>query len=121
MQSSIHVEKVSDAKAEVGTLLTYRKLVQVEAYSEAMRADVSKKAFGDAFREIGVTRLSFWVQRDPDASLVRWEGADIDSVLLRYGNSPNRELSRWRGLLRVFSGPDEADGYWDASRERIFS
>lgn len=105
----------------MGTILTYRGLAQVEAYSDAIRADVSKKSFGDALRDLGVTRLSFWVQRDPDASLVRWEGTEIDSVLQRYETSSNRELARWRGLLRVFSGPEEAESYWDASRHRIFS
>ena len=105
----------------MGTILTFRKLKQIEAYSEAIRTDTAREAFGDALRDLGVTRLSFWVQRDPDASLARWEGEEIESVLRRYSASSNRELARWRGLLRVYSGPDEAESYWDAARHRIFS
>lgn len=111
--------KVAHAQGS-GTILTYRPLLQADRLCEAVLNDVPNPEYGDAFRGLGLTKVSFWIQRNPDAAMVRWEGADIDSLFDRFETSPNQVLAKWRGLLRVFSGPVVADGYWNAPRHRVF-
>jgi hypothetical protein len=105
----------------VGTMMTYRGLVRADEYCEAVLSDLPSGLLDDPLRALEVTRLSVWVQRHPDAAIVRWEGKHIDSVLERFGASDDPMLVRWRGMLRAFSGSAEMDSYWDASRHRIFS
>ena len=121
MQSPSPADESPASKVEVGTILTYRTLVNAAGFVEALLSDLPSAAFGDAYRELGLTRVSFWVQRDPDAAIARWEGTDIDTLLERYAASSNPVLARWRGQLRMFSGPEEAEGFWDASRDRLLS
>lgn len=106
---------------EVGTMLTYRGLVRPDEYCKAVLSDLPTGRLDDPLRELEVTGLTVWVQRVPDAAIVRWEGNHIDSVLERLSASRDATLARWRGMLRVFSGPTEMDSYWDAARHRIFS
>jgi hypothetical protein len=104
-----------------GTILTYRTLLDVDGFCEALLSDLPSEKFGDAYRDLGLAHVSFWVQRDPDAAIARWEGRDIDTMLERFAASSNPVLARWRGQLRVFSGPQEAESFWDASRHRLLS
>jgi hypothetical protein len=121
MQSSKPVDETPASKGEVGTVLTYRTLLDADGYSQALLRDLPREGFGDAFRELGLTRVSFWVQRNPDAALARWEGTDIGTLLDRYAAASNPVLARWRGQLRVYSGPQEAESFWDASRDRLLA
>lgn len=102
-------------------MMTYRGLVQTDQYCEAVLRDLPTGILDDPLRALEVTRLSVWVQRAPDAAIVRWEGKNIDSVLERFAASDDPTLTKWRGMLRAFSGSAEMDTYWDASRHRIFS
>jgi hypothetical protein len=95
--------------------------VDADGFVSSLLNDLPNARFGDAFRELGLTNVAFWVQRDPDAAVARWEGADIGTLLERYAASSNPVLARWRGQLRVFSGPQEAESFWDASRHRLLS
>ena len=110
-----------EPKTEIGSMLTYRPLLNVEGMSEAILKDIAEESFSDALRSLGLTRVSFWIQRAPDASVVMWEGAEIETLYQRWAASSNLVISRWRGLLRMFSGPEVADGLWTASRDRLFS
>ena len=101
--------------------MTYRGLVQPDEYCEAVLSDLPTGRLDHSLRTLEVTRLSVWVQRTPDATIVRWEGRHIDLALARLGASRDPMLARWRGMLRVFSGPAEMDSYWDAERHRVFS
>ena len=106
---------------ESGTVLSHRSLLQADAFCDAIIRDLPSDEFGDAFRSLGLTHVSFWIQRDPDGALARWEGADIDTLFERFAASSNPVLVRWRGRLRVFSGPQEAESFWEASRDRLLS
>jgi hypothetical protein len=105
----------------VGTMMTYRGLVRPDEYCKAVLSDLPTGRLDAPLSALEVTRLSVWVQRHPDAAIVRWEGKHIDSVLERFGASDDPTLAKWRGMLRTFSGSAEMDSYWDASRHRIFS
>lgn len=121
MKSLVHPDSVLDLNAEVGTILSYRSLLKADDFCNALLKDISTVKLGDAFRELGLSQVSFWIQRSPDAAVVMWEGTDIETLFDRYAASPNPTLVRWRGQLRVYSGPDEADGFWDASHHRLLS
>lgn len=113
--------KVSD-KAEVNTVVSCRSLWKADVWSEALLKDLSSESgLGDAYRSLGLTRVSFWMQRNPDAAVVMWEGTETETLFERISVSPNPVLGKWRGLLRIWSGPEEADSYWDASHHRLFS
>lgn len=114
-------DSVHDSKAEIGTVMTYRSLRDGDALREALLNDIPTVSYGDAFRGLGLTRVSFWTQHDPAAAVVRWEGTDIDTVLERFAASADPVLARWRGQLRMWSGPVEAESFWDASRHRLLS
>ena len=102
-------------------MLTYRALRDIARYKEAILSDFSTSAFGDAFRGLGLVRVSVWLQHDPPASVTRWEGTDIDTLSARSAASKNPVIAKWRGLMRVFSDPSEVERYWDASRRCLFS
>jgi hypothetical protein len=121
MQTSAHLTKRSGTKAEVGTVMTYRSLVDADAWRDATLRDLASGVLDDAYRGLGLKRVSFWLERDPDGAMAMWEGTDIDTVLERYAASSDPVLARWRGQLRVFSGPEAAEGFWDATRHRLGS
>lgn len=122
MQPPEDLVKVSGTKAELNTVVSYRSLREADVWSEALLKDLSNESgLGDAYRSLGLTRVSFWMQRNPDAAVVMWEGIDTDTLFERISVSPNPVLGKWRGLLRMWSGPEEADSYWDASRHKLFS
>lgn len=113
---------MSDPKAELNTVVSCRSLLEADVWSQALLEDLSTESgLGNAYRSLGLTRVSFWVQRNPDAAVVMWEGTDTDTLFERISVSPNPVLGKWRGLLRVWSGPQEADSYWDASRHKLLS
>lgn len=121
MESSVPPANVSDADAGLGTIMTRQPLLDVDRWAEAIMGDISTVPFGDAYRGLGLTRVSFWVQRNPDAAMVRWEGTEVDTLLDRYAVSSNPVLSRWRDQLSKLSDPAAAESFWDASRHRFFS
>jgi len=109
------------SKSEVGTIMTSRPLLHHEAWCEAILKATSDGSLDDAYRSLGLTGVCFWLQRKPDRAVVRWEGTEIDTMLERFSVSSHPVLGYWRGRLRVFSGPEPADEFWDASRDRLFS
>jgi hypothetical protein len=121
MQTSAQLIKGSDVKVEVGTVLSYRPLLDAEAWHEGLLNEFASEEMGDSYHELGLTRVSSWLQRDPDAAIIRWEGSDVDTLFERWAASSNPVLARWRGQFRVNSGPQEAENFWDASRHRLFS
>lgn len=121
MQPSVHLDEVTEVKSALGTVMTYRPLLDADGWQEALLADISTAPFADAYRSLGLTGVSFWLQRNPDAAMARWEGTDVDTLLDRYAVSPHPVLSRWRGQLRTLSGPVEAENFWNASHHRLFS
>ena len=121
MASSVNVTKVSGSEAEIGTLLTFANLVETDAFCEALLNDISSASYDEAHRSLGLTRISLWIQRDPDALITMWEGRDVETVLERYAASSNPFLGKWRGHFRVWSGPQEAESFWDASHHRLLS
>lgn len=121
MEPSVSLEEVPGVKSATGTVMTYRPLLDADGWQEALRADISTVAFADAYRSLGLTDVTFWLQRNPDAAMARWEGADVDTLLDRYAVSRDPVLSRWRGRLRTLSGPVVAESFWNASHHRFFS
>lgn len=121
MQSSVHLEKMSEKNAEVGTILTSGLVLDPEGWREATLGDISTESFDDAYRSLGLTHAAFWIQRDPNVAVAMWEGADIDTFFERFAASSHPVVAKWRGLLRTFSGPEEAENFWDASHHRLFS
>ena len=103
----------------MGTLLTSVNFVDIDAVYEAILNDISSAAYDEAARSLELTRATYWIQRDLRVVLTMWEGAHIDTFLERLGSSTNPFLGRWRGLLRLWSGPEEADHFWEASRHRL--
>ena len=121
MQTSAHLIKEPDAKAVVGTTMTYRSLLKADAFSEGILSDISNGNLDDALHSLGLKRYSIWIHRDPDAEVSMWEGTEIDTLLERFGTSSHPVLARWRDEFRVLSGPEAAENFWDASRQGLFS
>lgn len=121
MQSSTSLDEIAEPKGTVGTLLTSTNLVDTDAFCKTLLGDIATLNYDVACRSLGLTRLSFWLQRDPDAVITMWEGSDIDSILERLAASSDPIVARWRGQLRVYAGPQEAENLWEAKRHRLFS
>ena len=121
MQPAARLEKVSRASTQVGTLLTCGLLLDAEGWREATLSDISSGSFDDAYRGLGLTHAAFWIQRNPDVAVAMWEGADIDTFFERFDESSHPVIAKWRGLLRMFSGPQEAENFWDASHHRLLA
>lgn len=121
MPSSDNRAEVSEPNAEIGTVMTSVNLLDVKALCEALLRDLSNGAFDDVYRTMGLARVTWWIGRDPDAAVTMWEGSNIDELLEGFGTSRHPLMAKWRGLLRIWSGPEEANGFWEASRHRLLS
>lgn len=120
MKTSRSTDKMLEPKADVGTFLTSISLVDVDGFCEALLSDIPSARYDEACRGLGFTHVSYWIQRDPDAVVLMCEGKDTDTFMERFAASPDPFLAKWRGLIRVFAGPEGADSFWDASNHRLF-
>lgn len=121
MRTSGGLHRESDTEAAVGTIMTYSTFLDLDGFCESLLSDLETVSYGDALRGLGLTRVSFWIQRGPDAAMAMWEGTDIETLFDRYAASSNPVLARRRGQLRVLAGPQEAENYWEASSHRLLS
>lgn len=112
---------VPESEASQDAILTYITLRDPEALCKALLEDLTTGKFDDVYRDMGLTRVTYWIQRDPDAAVTMWEGRDLDTLIERFGTSSSPILAEWRGLIRLWSGPDEEASFWEAEHHRLLS
>lgn len=95
---------------------------RVDHYRQELLADRDTPEFDEAHRGVGLRRVMTWVQRHPDYAIIRWDGENIPDALERTARSKDPLMSKWRGLVRVFAGPVQAEGVWQLeSHHHVFS
>lgn len=103
------------------TILFCLSLRRPDEWRDAIREAALHPDLDVSLREFGLQRLSVWLHRSPTMALFRWEGPGMDVGLERFATTDIPLLALWRGLLRVYAGPDELDRVWDSHFERLFS
>jgi hypothetical protein len=95
---------------------------RVDHYRQELLADRDSPEFDEAHRGVGLSRVMTWVQRQPDYAIIRWDGENVPDALERAARSEDPLMSKWRGLVRVFAGPAQAEGVWQLeSHHHVFS
>lgn len=103
------------------TILTSTNLVDAEAFCEALIREVSSAGYDELCRGLGLTRVSYWLDRGPDVVVTMWEGRDVHGIVEYLATSSDPVVAKWRGLMRMWAGPGEMDRFWDAERHRLLS
>jgi hypothetical protein len=95
-------------------------LIHQREYRDALLADADSPEFDRAHREAGATRVMTWVQPEPPYAVIRWQGPNILDAVARTETSLDPFIARWRGLIRMYSGPVGAEGVWDSAKHQVF-
>jgi hypothetical protein len=95
-------------------------LINMSDYRKALLNDRDSPEFDRAHREAGAWHVMTWVHPEPPYAIIRWQGPDVLDSLARTATSQDPFMARWRGLIRMYSGPEGAGGVWDSSRHQVF-
>lgn len=96
-------------------------LLRTEGLREDARADQGKQGLDRAYTKLGITRVTSWLQHEPTYLTVLWEGERLAEAAQLTAVSDDPHFAKWRGLTRIYAGPEPADMFWEASRHRILS
>ena len=96
-------------------------VVRLDELRAAAIVDNESAELDRAYLPLGVTRVTTWIQRHPPYLTVLWEGRNLLDAVKQTAVSDDPHFSRWRGLTRIYAGPDSADAFWEATRHRIFA
>ena len=102
------------------TILFSIPLLRPDELRAAALADQDSGELERAYGPLGISRVSSWVQKRPDYLTVMWEGMNLLDAIKETAVSDDPHFAKWRGLTRIYAGPDPAQAFWDASRHRIF-
>jgi hypothetical protein len=95
-------------------------LVSMKEYRKALLADADSPEFDRAHREAGATHVMTWLHPEPPYAIIRWQGPNVLDAVARTATSQDPFMARWRGIIRMYAGPEGAEGVWDSTRHQVF-